>query len=328
MATVNRRGRTWQLNWSDADGQHRVSLGPITKQEAEIVRREKELELLTGRRVSGSAVTLAEFAVDYLAWYSTQYPSTYDRTEGIIRLQLLPRFGNEPLDAIQPGEVTRWVAVRSQQIAPASVTKEVRVLRAMLNKAVQWRVIGEFPLVGYQAPPERASKAVEFYSSEQLAALYLAAGPVWAPVWQFMANTGLRRNEALNLKLSDVMADRVRVESTDDKPTKSRKWRDVPLNARAMEAVGWLRGKRQEGFLLPQVFPRSVSRAFEKAALRASLGGSLHTLRHTFVSHLVMAGVDLETVRRIAGHSTITTTLKYAHLAPGHLTSAVTRIAL
>jgi site-specific recombinase XerD len=70
-------------------------------------------------------------------------------------------------------------------------------------------------------------------------------------------------------------------------------------------------------------------RTFKRCATRAGIeGASIHTLRHTAASHLVMAGVDLATVARILGHRDITTTMVYAHLASDHLQGAIKRLDL
>ncbi len=67
-----------------------------------------------------------------------------------------------------------------------------------------------------------------------------------------------------------------------------------------------------------------------KIARKAGIAGltKIHTLRHTFASHLVMNGVDLPTVKRLMGHTDIQTTMIYAHLAPEHLSDAVNKLSL
>ena len=52
----------------------------------------------------------------------------------------------------------------------------------------------------------------------------------------------------------------------------------------------------------------------------------IHTLRHTFASHLVMKGVDLPTVQKLLGHSDIQTTMIYSHLAQDHLNDAINKL--
>lgn len=83
----------------------------------------------------------------------------------------------------------------------------------------------------------------------------------------------------------------------------------------------------QEQIASPLVFSncdsspmRKIPNAFGAAVDRAGLGkdGTFYTLRHTFASQLVKAGVDLPTVKELMGHASIVTTMRYAHLAPGH----------
>jgi integrase/recombinase XerD len=72
----------------------------------------------------------------------------------------------------------------------------------------------------------------------------------------------------------------------------------------------------------------TFGKKFSKAVRRTKLAGkvSVHTLRHTFASHLAMQGVDLASIQQILGHHDVTVTMVYTHLSPEHLAKTVERL--
>src|SRR5262245_60660688 len=72
---------------------------------------------------------------------------------------------------------------------------------------------------------------------------------------------------------------------------------------------------------------RSFRTTFERAVRQAGIADvTFHDLRHTFARRLVMAGVDLPTVKKLLGHKGITMTPRYAHLSSDHTQAAVRKL--
>jgi integrase len=130
-------------------------------------------------------------------------------------------------------------------------------------------------------------------------------------------NTGLRLGELLGLTWERVDLSRgvIRLELT-----KSGRRREVPMNDASYRALVGL-GPKGSG----RVFKtRYIKTAYNNAVAAAQLDDvTFHTLRHTFASWAVMRGV---TLKELLGHSSLAMTMRYAHLAPEHLRTAVSRL--
>jgi integrase len=163
------------------------------------------------------------------------------------------------------------------------------------------------------------------------------------PIVLLALNTGLRRGELLQLEWRDVELDRATLTVRGD-VAKSRESRVVPLNSEAIATLkAWQPAEDADRVVSIQhrrrharglVFPGEDGERM--GGLKTAFLGILraakvdrfrfHDLRHSFASKLVMAGVDLNTVRELLGHADLKMTLRYAHLAPEHKAAAVAKL--
>lgn len=146
----------------------------------------------------------------------------------------------------------------------------------------------------------------------------------------FLLDTGLRAGEAILDGSQDLGESLWLPHGT----TKSGRGRTVPLTPRARECLDYLLASPVHAALRTMkgrssMKPSSwMGRRFRKAVSEAKIEGvTLHTLRHTCASRLVQAGISLYVVKEWLGHSSITQTERYAHLAPKNLHAAVAALA-
>jgi integrase len=169
---------------------------------------------------------------------------------------------------------------------------------------------------------------VRWLSDDEETRLRAALGEDEWPKVSFALNTGFRQASQFRLPWSDVNFETGIVTG---RGSKSGETYHVPMNE---ELRGVLRGLGSR-LKSPWVFPglkgktalnatNYMNRVFGPAVERAGIENfHWHDLRHTFASRLVMAGVDLTTVKELVGHETITMTQRYAHLSPAHKLDAV-----
>ncbi len=151
------------------------------------------------------------------------------------------------------------------------------------------------------------------------------------PLVMVAMHTGLRFGELADLTWADVDLTRALL-TVRTEVAKNWRTRYVPLNTEAAGALtAWRPVKANPS---AHVFPgkeggrlEDIKTAWGKLLRSANVTNfRFHDLRHTFASRLVMAGVDLNTVRELLGHTDIKMTLRYAHLAPEHKAAAVAKL--
>jgi len=159
-----------------------------------------------------------------------------------------------------------------------------------------------------------------------------------APIVILAMNTGLRKGELLSLTWSRVNLENDFITINADN-AKSGKSRHIPLNKEAKAVLtNWQKDvvtlKSQQPLPNSFVFQgeedqpiTDIKKAWVNLLKQAAINDfRFHDLRHHFASKLVMAGVDLNTVRELLGHGNLEMTLRYAHLAPEHKAAAVNLI--
>jgi site-specific recombinase XerD len=175
-------------------------------------------------------------------------------------------------------------------------------------------------------------------SPEEVARLLNAApGLKYKAALSVAYGAGLRAAEIVSLKVCDIDSRRmiIRVEQG-----KGRKDRNVMLSASLLELLrAWWRAARPQGWLFPgrdrvqPITTRQLNRACHAAAQMAEIDKrvSLHTLRHSFATHLLEQNVDVRVIQVLLGHAKLDTTALYTRVATKtiqHVMSPLEHIAL
>ena len=238
--------------------------------------------------------------------------------------------GHLPLDRINAEEVERFAAIlrgEDKALSPKSVKEILGALRRVLVSAVEWEVIDHLPRFPKVKVPQQD---FDWFTPEESRRLLEASTDEEGRVMLLCAlHTGVRAGELVALEWRDLDWDRREVVIRRNKPasekragpTKNGRIRRIPMTGEleaGLRRIRHLRGPlvfcRPDGsYLLEKDRRRVLSDACKGAGLRRV---RWHDLRHTMASQAVARGVPLPVVQSWLGHTTITMTMRYAHLSP------------
>ena len=239
-------------------------------------------------------------------------------------------FGRSP-DLLGPEDVrTFQLHLIERQVSWSTFNQVVCALRFFFGTTLGRSDF--LPLLAYGKKPRKLPCVL---SPEEVARLLDAARPGRDRVMlQAAYACGLRLGELLHLQVSDIDSPRMLVHVRQGKGGKDRL---VPLSAQLLEELRtYWRCYRPQRWLFPNaaaqgpLCPGTVQRWMKRMVVQARLHkpATMHTLRHSFATHLLEAGVDVLTVQKILGHSSLSTTTRYLHLRDDRLRLVPSLLAL
>ncbi len=280
-----------------------------------------------------TGVTFAEAAEEFLRHIEhdrERKPSTVTGYRALVRSQLLPTFGDKPIESITTLMIERWLA--GVERSSSTRMKSLVLLHGIFQRARKLHGLPVNPAADVEKPSQRRSGDIQVFSPEEVMALVRAASSEQdAAIYLTAAFTGLRRGELLALRWRDVdfagQVIRVRASYAEGQLTtpKSGKVRSVPMApdvARALaglaERGGWT-GDDDLVFAGPHgsfLDGRGLRRRYLTAIKRAGLRPlRFHDLRHTFGTRMI-GKADIRRVQEWMGHADVQTTMKYLHYVP------------
>ena len=280
-----------------------------------------------------TGATFADAAAEWLRYVEHdrgRKPSTVEGYRAIVRSQLLPEFGERPIESITTPMVETWISRMDR--SASTRTKALVLLHGIFKRARRVYDLPVNPVADVERPPMSRSGDIEVFSPEEVMALVRAAADEQdAAIFLTAAFSGLRRGELLALRWRDVdftgSLIRVRASYAAGQVTtpKSGKVRSVPMApdvAKALAKLGERGYKTGDddlvfvGQLGSFVDPSALRRRYDAAVKRAGLRKlRFHDLRHTFGTRMI-AKADIRRVQEWMGHADVQTTMKYLHYVP------------
>ena len=265
-------------------------------------------------------VTFNELATTYLA--NTTHLKDWRTNKYRLDLNLIPFFGKLYLDEITPRHIEEYRSMRLKKIKPITTNRELALLKGMFTKAIDYGYVMANPVKKVKMIPEGDCARERILTQEEEKRLMAEAAPHFKPFLVVALNTGMRRGEILKLAWAQVD---FRNRLVHVIKTKRNKNRVIPMNNVMYKTLQELRAEANGSEKVYQ--SKHVQSVFGTARKNADLDGlRLHDLRHTFATRLIQSGVDVFTVQKLLGHSTITMTMRYVHSFESQMRDAVAQL--
>lgn len=246
-------------------------------------------------------------------WYQHHGITLKDAKNRMGTLSLLiENLGNPLAIKFKSSDFTEYrVKKLSDGLHPNTLNHHLAYLRSVFNELIR---LGEWK---HQNPLKVRSLKVDereltFLDNQQIKLLLSHLSEDAYKVTLLCLSTGARWSEAETIRAEQIQPYRVSYSAT-----KSGKVRVIPITEDLYKEL-----KTKQTGRLFKPCAGAFRYAIKQSGLELPDGQLTHVLRHTFASHFMMNGGNILTLQKILGHSNLTMTIRYAHLAPEHLQEA------
>jgi site-specific recombinase XerD len=327
----------WWVNYYVDGKRHREKVG--TRKAASDLYSKRKNDARMGLKLPDSLKAKRAILFEELARDAMEYSKAHKKSHrgDISNLSsLLPVFGKMKAEEITPQTISAYFSTRTD-LKPASINRYRSTMSMIFAEGIRNGKVTTNParLVRLRKENNARLRFITFEEEALIRSIIQRRCPVHEPDFTVAIETGMRLSEQHSLEWPDVHLNRQQIQLV---ATKNGSSRVVILSKEAVEALKVCQARRMPH--TPRVFltrygepmenPRAWFRLVMADAVKQNkqlADVTWHVFRHTYISRLVMAGVDLRTVQELAGHKDISMTTRYAHLSPDHKLSAVAKLS-
>ena len=250
-----------------------------------------------------------------------------------LKCHLSPFFKNKPLSSITTFDIARYKKLRlGEKAKSGTINRELAVISHLFNKAIEWSWINHKPAM-IKRLKEDAGRIIYLTTDEIEKLLEAAREDQDQDIFPFILiglETSMRHMEILSIQVRNIDLGKRVIYI----PKAKAGAREQPFTKNLADFLEeHLQSiEPDQKFLFPSKKAHREHRgymgeSFKRVVERAGLEKVVpHTMRHTAITHLVQAGVDLPTVQRISGHRTLDMVAKYSHQNGQHIQAAMDKL--
>jgi integrase len=345
--------RSFILNYWVRGLERRYTIGRFPEFKVSVARNKaKELkrEIAGGgdpvldEREEREAPTMRDLIARWRAVKAPKKTSERSRREdeSLIRQWIDPELGNRKVAELRSRDIDRLHQMITAHGTPVRANRTIALVKHLFNLAVRWEMRADNPAIGvewnHEEPVERYLENAEL--ERLIAALAADPNQTAANAIRLILLTGARSGEVFKASWPefDLEAGVWKKRSSHTKVKRSHR---VPLSPEAVQLLIGMKeqveaqAQKQRSLPSRYLFPAerredhivSVKSTWLRVCRVAGLAEiRVHDLRHSFASLAVNAGVQLEVIGKLLGHTQLKTTMRYAHLSDDPLRAATHRV--